>query len=129
MAMTNDRMLTVTSLLAVVLLSLHVTDDVVRGLEKDGALNLVIVPILAFLLWATLVLARPRWRYVILFLGALFTAAMPVIHLRTMSGEFVASGGGFFTIWLLIALGVTGIFSALLALRGLWADVHRSGSA
>ncbi|HSC46527.1 MAG TPA: hypothetical protein VLG68_00405 [Gammaproteobacteria bacterium] len=129
MATTTDRMLTLTSLIAVILLSLHVTDDVVRGLEKEAALNLVTVPILTFWLWVTLVLARPRWGYGILFLGGLFAAAMPVIHLRTMSGEFVASGGGFFTIWLLIALGVTGLFSAILALRGLWAAVRMRGSA
>lgn len=129
MAVTNDRLLTVTSIIAVILLSLHVTDDVVRGLEKDAVLNLVSVPILAFWLWATLVLARPRWRFAILFLGGLFAAVMPVMHLHTMSGEFVASGGGFFTIWLLIALGVTGLFSAVLALRELWADVRMRGSA
>jgi hypothetical protein len=40
-------------------------------------------------------------------------------------GVGVASGianssGGFFFIWALIALGVTGLFSVILSVRGLW---------
>lgn len=118
--MGNDRMLTVAAFLTGILCSLHFTDDIVRGLERDGTRNLIFVPMLTIWLWATLVLARPRWRYVILFVGSLIAAAMPVMHLRTLGGDFAASSGGFFSIWLLIALGVIGMFSAILAVRGLW---------
>lgn len=118
--MNNDRLLTLASVLTAILCSLHFTDDIVRGLERDGTRNLIFVPILTFWLWATLVLARPRWRYVILLVGSLLATAMPVIHSRTMAGEFAASSGAFFSIWLLIVLGVVGTFSLILSLRGLW---------
>lgn len=118
--MNNDRMLTLAAFLTSILCSLHFTDDIARGLERDGARNLIMVLILTFWLWVTLVLERPRWRYVMLFMGSLLAAAMPVLHLRTFGGEFIASGGGFFSIWLLIALGTLGTFSAILAARELW---------
>ena len=44
-----------------------------------------------------------------------------------MNGEGVGvasgianSSGGFFFVWTLIALGVTGLFSVILSARGLW---------
>jgi hypothetical protein len=117
--MNNDRMLTLASVLTSLLCSLHFTDDIVRGFEH-GPKNLIFVLILTFWLWATLVLARPRLRYVILLVGSLLAAAMPVLHLRTTGGEFAASSGAFVSIWVLITLGVMGSFSAILAVRGLW---------
>jgi hypothetical protein len=44
---------------------------------------------------------------------------MPLLHVRTTGGEFVASSVAFLSIWLLTALGAIGIFSAILAVRGL----------
>jgi len=120
--MKDDTILTITSLLAIVLLSLHFTDDVVRGIEPGGLENLIGVLILAVWLYATLALARRRWGYAILLLGSIFAALMPVVHLsgQGVGGEFTTSSGAFFSIWMLIALGVTGAFSLVLSARGLW---------
>jgi hypothetical protein len=120
--MKNDHILTMTSLLAIILMSLHFTDDVVRGIEPGGLKNLGGVLILVVWLYTTLVLARRRWCYMILLVASLFAALMPVLHMsgKGVGGEFAASSGAFFSIWLLIALGVTGTFSLVLSVRGLW---------
>jgi hypothetical protein len=75
-------------------------------------------------LYGALVLAERRTGYVITLLGSLLSFAVPVLHTKG-KGVGVASGianssGGFFFIWTLIALGVTGLFSVILSVRGLW---------
>jgi hypothetical protein len=70
------------------------------------------------------VFAERRSGYVIILLGALLSLAVPVLHMKGR-GVGVASGianssGGFFFVWTLIALGVTGLFSVILSARGLW---------
>jgi hypothetical protein len=118
--MDNERLLTITSLFAIVLLSLHFTDDVVRGIEPGNMESMGGVAILAFWTWTTLVPARRRWSHAILFTGALFAALMPVLHLRGrgVGGAFAASDGAFLSIWLLFALGTLGVVSMALAARG-----------
>src|ERR1039457_4150766 len=44
-------MLIVASLLSILFLTFHLTDDIVRGMEKGGASNLVAVPILVVWLY------------------------------------------------------------------------------
>jgi hypothetical protein len=118
--MDKDRLLTATSLLAIVLLSLHFTDDVVRGIEPGNMESMGGVAILAFWTWTTLVPARRRWAYAVLCIGALFAALMPVLHLRGkgVGGAFAASDGAFFSIWLLFALGTLGTVALALSARG-----------
>lgn len=119
--MKRNDMLTVASLLSILLMTFHLTGDIVHGMEKGGASNLVAVPIFVVWLYGTLMLAERRSGYVIMLLGSLFGAGMPVIHMRGAGvGETAKSGGGFFFVWTLIALGVTAIFSAILSARGLW---------
>jgi hypothetical protein len=117
----DSVMLTVTSLLAIVLLSMHLTGDIVRGIEGGGISNLVGVLILVVWLYATLVAPDRRWGRVVVLLGALFAAAMPVLHMRGagVGGEFAKSSGAFLFIWTLYALGVTGSFAFILSLRGM----------
>ncbi len=114
-------MLTVTSLLSILLLSIHVSDDIVRGMSGGGLENLFGVLILVVWLSGALLLAERRSGRVILLLGSLFAAAMPVLHMRGagVGGAFARSGGALFFIWTLYALGVTGTFSLILSLRGL----------
>jgi hypothetical protein len=120
--MKNDTLLTVTSLLAIVLMTLHLTDDVVRGFEPGGLNNLTGIAILVVWLVGTLLLVGRRSGYVILFLGSLLAAGMPVIHMwgKGVGGEMAGSPGGYFFIWTLFALGVIGTFSLILSVRGLW---------
>ena len=111
-------LLTVTSLLSILLFSLHVTDDIVRGMDAWGPQSLFGVLILVVWLYGTLVLPERRSGLVIILLGGLFSALMPVIHMR-MRADFAKSSGAFFFIWTLFALGATGTLSVLLAARGL----------
>jgi uncharacterized membrane protein YjgN (DUF898 family) len=124
--MNHNRLLTVTSLLSILLVSLHVTDDIVRGISRPGADNLGAVAI--FLVWliGTLLLSERRWGAAIMLVGGLFAAAMPVLHMRGMRYPAIAaSSGGFFFVWTLIAAGVTGTFSMILSARALWVSFRR----
>ena len=120
--MKHNVMLTITSLLSILFMTFHLTDDIIRGMEKGGLSNLVAVPIFVVWLYGTLVLAERRSGYVIMLLGSLFAAGMPVLHMigKGVGGEFAKSSGAFFFVWTLLALGVTGTFSVVLSVRGLW---------
>ena len=116
--MKNNALLVVTSLLSILLLTLHITDDIVRGISKAESSNTALV-VLVVLLYGTLVLAGRRSGYVIMLVGSLIAAGMPVIH--TMgAGSVKARTHGAFFVWTLMALGVTGVFSLILSVRGLW---------
>ena len=123
--MKHSVMLTITSLLSILLFTFHLTDDIVRGWEPGGLSNLVVGSLIMVVwLYGALVLAERRTGYVITLLGSLLSFAVPVLHMKG-KGVGVASGianssGGFFFIWTLIALGVTGLFSVILSVRGLW---------
>jgi hypothetical protein len=114
-------MLTPTSLLAIVLLSLHVADDVVRGYSGGGIENLVGILMLVVWLYATLVAPHRRWGRLVVLLGSVLAAAMPVLHFSGAGvGDALArSSGALFFVWMLYALGVTGTFGLLLAVRGM----------
>lgn len=127
--MKRDVTLTVTSLLSLILFTLHLADDIVRGFEPGGLPNLVGGGLISVVwLCGTLVLAGRRSGYVITLLGSLLALFVPYLH---MSGKGVGvasgianSGGGFFFVWTLLALGALGLFSAVLAARGLWGLRH-----
>ena len=78
--MNNNSVLKITSLLSLLLLTLHVTDDIVRGMSKAEPSNTALV-VLVVLLYGTLVLAERRSGHVIMFLVGLLAAAMPVMHM------------------------------------------------
>jgi hypothetical protein len=63
--MKPNVMLTIASLLSIVFMTFHLTDDIIRGMEKGGVSNLVAVPIFVVWLYGTLVLAERRSGYVI----------------------------------------------------------------
>jgi hypothetical protein len=120
MSMNQHSTLIVTSLLSILLLTLHVTDDIVRGISKAEPSNTALV-ILAIFLYGTLVLAERRSGYIIMLLIGLFAAGMPVIHMRGVYyGEIARSTGGFFFVWTLWALGGLGGVTFILSARGLW---------
>ena len=128
--MKHDRLLTITSQLSIVLLSLHFVDDMVRGISPPRADNLGAVAILLFWLFGTLMLGGRLGGYVIMLLGAIFAALMPVVHMTGKSyPEIAVSPGGFFFVWTLIALGVTGVLAAILATIGLWSRWRKRGEA
>jgi|SRR5690242_4424172 len=126
--MKPNVMLTVASLLSILLLTFHLSDDIVRGMEKGGISNLIAVPILVVWLYGTLVLADRRSGYIIILLGSLLGLCIPVVHMKGAGvGAQVAKApsGGFFFVWTMIALGVTALFSVILSVRGLWIKEKR----
>lgn len=121
--MRQNLVLTIASLLSILLLTFHLTDDIVRGMESGGVMNLVGVLILVAWLYGTLVLAGRRSGYVVILLGSLLASGVPVIHMMgpgVVGGRIAGSSGVFFWVWTLIALEVTAIFSVILSARALW---------
>ena len=124
--MKHNVLLKITSLLSLLLLTLHVTDDIVRGISKAESSNIALVVLVVFL-YGTLVLAERRSGLVIIFIVGLFAAAMPVVHMRGVRyPEIAASTGGFFFVWTLWVLGALGGCTMILSVRGLW-SLRRGG--
>src|SRR6476660_7188102 len=120
MRMKQNAILVVTSLLSILLLTLHITDDIGRGISKAESSNTALL-VLVVLLYGTLVLAERRSGHVIMLLVGLFAAGMPVIHMRGAHyPEIARSAGGFFFVWTLWALGGVGGFTFVLSARRLW---------
>jgi biotin transporter BioY len=118
--MKHNTVLAIASLLSLLLLTLHITDDIVRGISKAESSNIALL-VLAVFLYGTLVLRERRSGHVIMLLVGLFAAAMPVLHMRGAHyGEIAKSPGGFFFVWTLWALGGLGGFTFILSARGLW---------
>jgi hypothetical protein len=108
------------SLLSLLLLTLHVTDDIVRGISKAEPSNIALIALTVFL-YGTLALAERRSGHVIMLLVGLLAVAMPVMHMRGAHyGDIARSPGGFFFVWTLWALGGLGGLTLILAARGLW---------
>lgn len=117
--MKRTDVLTVTSLLAIVLLSLHFADDIAYGSDRSPAANVAMVAILVIWLYGTLALAERRSGYAIALLGALAGIVVFAVHVSRAGGlpvgTIAQSSGVFFFVWTLLALAVTSIFSAILA--------------
>ena len=123
--MKQSVMLTITSLLSILFLTLHLADDIVRGYEPGGLTNLV-GGVLISVVWlcGTLMLSERRSGYIIMLLGSLFSLVVPIIHMKGkgvgVASRLAGTSGHFFFVWTLIAIGVLGLFSAILSARGLW---------
>ena len=129
--MKEERLLTIASLLSILLFSFHVADDIRRGFEPGTLTNLPAVPIFVFWLYGTLVLAERRSGYIITLLGGLFALVVPLAHMRGKGVGITSSlpkfSGHFFFVWVLLAIGVTGLFSVILSARRLWATRKSRG--
>src|SRR3954453_14121354 len=107
--MDRNLLLTVLSLLLLVLLGLHITDDMAHGLDTVSPWNLIGIAVAGFLLYGTLVLRRTLSGHIITLLISVFAFGMPIVHLRgTSIQEITRSSGGFFFLWTLWGLGVVG---------------------
>lgn len=120
--------LQIASLLSLLLITLHLTGDVV--LQKSGAVQYPI-PVVISVIWLYGALAlRDRLAgAVIMLLGGLMAAGMIVIHSPHL---IVQKTGGYFFIWTLFALAATGWFTVILAATQIWnarrASRHRAAS-
>lgn len=117
-----DSGVIVMALIMVTLLTLHLSHDVVFGYEPATLATLTAVPVVGAWLYTTLALAGRRSGYVLLLAGALLAAVVPFVHMsgRGVRAEVVASSGGFFFVWTLIALAMSASISCLVSLHGLW---------
>lgn len=123
--MKRSVLLTITSLLSLLFLTFHLSDDIVRGFERGGLANLIMGVLISVVwLYGTLLLNERRSGYIIVLVGSLLSLAVPIIHMKGkgvgVASSIGNSSGAFFFVWTLIALGVTALFSVILAARGLW---------
>ena len=118
--MKRNDLLVIASLLSILLLTLHVTDDIVRGISPAEPSKTALA-VLVVMLFGTLVLAERRVGHVIMLLVGIFAAGMPVIHMRGVHyPEIAKSPGGFFFVWTLWALGALGGLTIILSALCLW---------
>lgn len=125
--MKQNLMLTITSLLTILLMTLHLTSDTVHasvGTPEAGGSTLVAVPILVIWLYGTLLLAERRSGYIIMLVGSVLALLTAVAHVMggagLFHGQIARSSPAFLFVWTLHMLGVTGMFSLILSVRGLW---------
>lgn len=129
--MKRSIVLTTTSLLSIILLSLHLTDDFVYGTDGSPASNVLAMAILVIWLYGTLMLAERRSGHTIMLLGSVAGMVVFTVHVSRVgglsAGALAQSSGPFFFVWTLLALAVTSVFSAILSAYGLW-NLRRSKS-
>jgi hypothetical protein len=116
-------MLTITSLLSILLFTIHISNDIVLGFEPGGLKNVIGILIMVIWLYGTLALAGRRSGYVIVLLGSILGSGVPVVHMLgagLVGGRIAGSSGILLWVWTLIALGVTSFFSLILSARALW---------
>ena len=115
-SMNSTVMLRTASLVSLLFTMLHLTSDV---LDQPLGHVKYPIPVVIFVVWlyGTLMLSERVSGYVIMLLGGLIAAAMIVLH---SPGTVVTKSGGFFFVWTLFLLGMTGWFTAILAARALW---------
>lgn len=119
--MKRHDMLTVTSLVSSVLLTLHISQDIVFGFDRAGLNHLIGVGIILLIVCATLLLPHGRLGRVIMLFGGVVSAGMLPLHMRHgLRPEFLQSNGALLFIWTLYLLGVMGFFSIILAVLELW---------
>src|SRR5215510_10241087 len=116
--------LTVTSLLTILFLTFHLSDEITRGMERGG-LNMVIpIPVLAVWLYGAVVLSGRRSGYIIMLIGAILGTGIPILHMSgptgLVSSRIANSRGAYFWVWQNFTLCVISAFSLILAVRGLW---------
>jgi hypothetical protein len=127
--MKHDGTVTITSLVTILLVTLHVAGDIVRGMAPGNLTSLGLLSVIVVLwLYGTLLLPGRRGGSIILLLGSLFGLVVPILH---MKGAGVDAGaaptdGEFFFIWILLALGASSGFLLVLAVRSLWGS-RRTG--
>jgi hypothetical protein len=116
--MRQNLPLTISSLLAIVLFTIHLAHDFVFGLDSmTRAGTSVYLLIVIVSLYGTVELAGRRSGYVITLLLGILSMAIPVLH--TVGGPRSAARG-FFFVWTLLALGGCGVYTAVLSARALW---------
>jgi hypothetical protein len=135
--MKQTAMLTTASLLTILLMTFHMTGDILFKMAPAGLSNLLVVFIFVVFLCGTLLLPGRRAGYIIIFLGSVLGLVIPVVHMKgtrgVIGGEIGNSSEAFFFVWGLLALGITATFSIILSARALlslpWRRTRRASTA
>jgi hypothetical protein len=135
--MKQTDMLTTASLLTILLMTIHMTGDILFRMASAGLVNLLVVFIFVVQLYGTLVLAGRRAGYIIIFLGSALGLLIPVVHMKgtrgLLGGDIGNSGQAFLFVWTLLALGITATFSLILSASALlslpWRRSRRASTA
>jgi hypothetical protein len=118
--MKQNRLLAGMTLASVVLLALHISQDIVFGFDRAGLNHLVGVGILLVITCGAVLLPHRRLGQVIMLLGGIMAAGMLPLHMRNgLRPEFLEKTGALLFIWTLYVLGVMGFLSMILAVRAL----------
>ena len=121
--MKRNVILTITSLLSILFMTFHLSDDIRRGFEPGGLRNISGVLMMVVWLYGTVILGGRRSGYIIMLLGSILGSGVPVVHMLgkgLVGGRIPNASGVFFFVWTLITLQVTAIFSLILSVQGLW---------
>jgi hypothetical protein len=120
-----DSLLRATSVLSALLLSLHISQDIVLGLDPAGLNHLVGVGILLVIVCGAVLMPDRVIGKVIMLLGGVMALGMLPIHMRHgMRPELLEKSGALLFVWTMYVLGVNGAFSIILAVRALWHRRH-----
>ncbi len=118
--MKPSHLLSATSILSVLLLALHVSQDIVFGFDRGGLNQLVGVAILLVVVCGAVLLPERRSGQVIMLLGGVMAIGMMPLHMRNgLRPEFLERSGALVFVWTLYVLGVNGAFSVILAIQAL----------
>ena len=116
-------MLTTASLLIILLMTFHLTGDILFKMAPAGLVNLLVVFIFVVQLYGTLVLGGRRAGYIIVFFASILGLVVPVVHMKgtrgVLGGDIGNSSQAFLFVWTLLALGITAMFSIILSASGL----------
>lgn len=131
-AMKRSLLLTITSLLSILFMTFHISDDVVRRFEPGGFKNVSGMLMLVVWLFGATVLAERRSGYIIMLLGSILGTIVSLAHMRgvgLVGGRIANTSGMHFWVWTILTLQVTAIFSLVLSVIGLWSFRWRRGGS
>ncbi len=114
--------LTISSVLSILLFTIHWADDIALGIDKGGGKGWMALLVLTAWLYVTIVHVERRAALVVILLLSLLAWGITVLHMQgaIFGGRAASPNGVFFWTWTLIALGVNAMFSVILAARSLW---------
>ena len=84
--MKQTAMLTTASLLTILLMTFHLTGDILFKMAPAGLSNLFAVFIFVVFLCGTLLLPGRRAGYIIIFFGSALGLVMPLVHMKGTRG-------------------------------------------
>jgi hypothetical protein len=113
-------LLTGTTLITALFLTLHVADDIARGMDTIRLYSLIAMFVLGLWLYGMLVLTGRGWGYILQFLFSILGLGVVIIHLKgAHMGQIAVSSGGVVFVWVLFVIGTASFMSMLLCLHGL----------